>query len=783
MVGCATGKRPGYFEAQGVIGDKACTPVDVEKRNGHRPQLDSLSPGLGFDLGGSELRLRGRGFRAGAQVFLGGTPCVDLEYISEASIKCTSSPHARGKVEVVVVNPDLSCDSLANAFQYVPGFQIAPKSVQLNVGDSIQFKAQGASGAVRFSLVDGSGQVDASGLFTAGSVPGAAFVRVVDVGSGAFDTGLIDIKSSTAGLVFQDLTVSASSSQIGVGESVFLAVSGGAGPYRYFLDPQLGTVDAMTGRLTVLKVADDALVQVQDQAGHQAVIHLKFVDRVRLTGLDRIEPNQVSTIQAQGGVPPYVFTIVSGLGQLEPNGQFTAPDRPANTVISVKDSVGNIGQMSVLTVPKLSLSPSLIDVLPGQTVRFLALGGVAPYSFQMAGVGRIDSKTGVYLAPEHGTTDTIEVKDAHGSIAAAKVNVSTTVSSRLIASSLGHTCAVNQGVAECWGENQWGQLGNGSLRRQLRPMPVVGLERHVASVVAGYRHTCALLGNGAVKCWGDNSKGQLGIQSVADPEIQQRGVPQAVAGLGQGVVAIAAGQLHTCAIRDSKVYCWGDNSKGQLGLAGGGWSGLPVQVAQIDAGAQSIAAGAFHSCAIVQGAAKCWGWNINGQLGNSGRIDSEEPVNVFGLSEGVQLIEASGNHTCATTKDGLFCWGYNAAGQLGDRSTSSHSAPVPVLGLEGSVEQLALGSQHTCVRMGGVTQVLCWGYNHFGQVGKPSGGIEKIPQAVSLPGSVTALGAGEGHTCALVGDSYTCWGHNSSGQLGNRTIKDSSAPAGLMKFD
>jgi hypothetical protein len=733
----------------------------------------TVSPVIASEQGGVQIGIKGRGFKPGIQVFLGDSPCGGLNYVNETSVTCTVSGHPQGRVDVSVVNSDSSCSQIPGAFEYFPSFRILPKKGVVSAKDQFQFKVEGGVKPYFFSVVKGSGKVNPkTGLYTASEVPGTDVIWVGDA-RGLSDIATFEIQGASRLPASQELTISPSSNPVAIGGSSFLSVVGGVGPYQFFIDSSLGVIDEASGRLTAFKVSDDVKVTVRDRLLHEVSIHLKFIERLRLAGPEAVALNQVQALQVQGGVPPYTFEVNSGLGKVDPTGQFTGSDRASSTVVTVKDSMGNLGQFSILTVPPLSLSPAETEAVPGGSVRFIAGGGFGPYVFRVAqGLGHIDSASGLYTAPETGTSALIEVKDSHGVVATAKSETHSSMVPQLISSALNHTCSVIGGAAKCWGENRFGQLGDGSFRRKLQPVTVSGLERHVASVVTGYRHSCGLLGTGEVRCWGDNSKGQLGVRSLPDGDPHQSSVSHRVDGLDHGVIAIAAGRFHTCALRDSKVFCWGDNSRGQLAGGFRGISTVPVQVSEISGGAQAITAGAFHSCAIVKGGAKCWGANSNGQLGNRSRLDSESPVNVFGMSEGVQKIESKGNHTCAQARDSLYCWGYNAWGQLGDRSTTSSTIPVSVSGLEGPIEELSLGAQHTCVRMGVAPEVRCWGHNYFGQIGKVGVDRQSEPWAIPFLRGVTALGAGAEHSCVLIGELYLCWGHNWSGQLGNNTTRD-----------
>jgi cysteine-rich repeat protein len=195
----------------------------------------------------------------------------------------------------------------------------------------------------------------------------------------------------------------------------------------------------------------------------------------------------------------------------------------------------------------------------------------------------------------------------------------------------------------------------------------------VVSISAGGTHTCALLADGTMRCWGGNYSGQLGNGE----QVYSR-KPVAVSGLG-GVVSISAGGSHTCAVlSDGTARCWGENRTGQLGNAGSDRSLLPVSVSDLS-GVASISAGELHTCAVLtNGGAACWGKNSRGQLGNGTTKNSSLPVPVSSLS-GVASISAGYKHTCAVLTDGTArCWGANGVGQLGNWTVKNSSIPVAV---------------------------------------------------------------------------------------------------------
>jgi alpha-tubulin suppressor-like RCC1 family protein len=354
----------------------------------------------------------------------------------------------------------------------------------------------------------------------------------------------------------------------------------------------------------------------------------------------------------------------------------------------------------------------------------------------------------------------------------------------VIAAGAYHTCAVSRaGAVQCWGENAHGALGNGKTANSSTPVAVSGLSSGVVAIAAGQGHTCALTSAGAVQCWGDNEFGQLGNGS----HNAASRTPVPISRLSNGVVAIAAGAYHTCALTHAgAVQCWGENAHGELGNGTNTISSTPLSVSGLSNGVVAIAAGQSHTCALASaraGGLQCWGDNEFGQLGN-GRHNaiSRTPVAVTQLSNGIVEVAAGAFHTCALTSVGVVqCWGENAHGELGNGTNTISSTPLSVSGLSSGVVAVAAGRSHTCV-LTNAGAMQCWGDNEFGQLGNGrQDTISRTPVAVSrLPSGVVAVAAGDFHTCALTSAGATqCWGENTYGELGNGTNTNSSTPVAV----
>jgi len=324
-----------------------------------------------------------------------------------------------------------------------------------------------------------------------------------------------------------------------------------------------------------------------------------------------------------------------------------------------------------------------------------------------------------------------------------------------ISSGDGFTCfLLGQGGVKCWGDNHLGALGDGMTQTSSLPVKVSGLSTGVTAISAGGDHACALLKNGGVKCWGYNEYGQLG-----DGTVESSRHPIDVRRMAIGLITTYVPRTPRPGVTEIH--------------------NLPVAVSGLESGVAAISAGGSFTCALMEdGGVKCWGINNSGELGDGTNDSKDLPTDVRGLEGGVAAVSAGKSHACALMKNGgVKCWGYNGYGQLGDGTDASSNLPVDIIGLTEWVKAVSAGGGHTCAVLKSGS-LKCWGFNNSGELGDGTSIYRYLPTAVSgLTSGVTAVSAGGDHTCVLMnGGGVKCWGNGDLGQLGNGRVMIAKLP-------
>lgn len=359
-----------------------------------------------------------------------------------------------------------------------------------------------------------------------------------------------------------------------------------------------------------------------------------------------------------------------------------------------------------------------------------------------------------------------------------------------------HNLAFRNSSTFSTGYNAFGQLGSGDLGNRTQPGPLNGVFSFKGFALGGV-HSVAFSNDSTVRTWGYNGFGQLGNGTTTFSSIPIKPVGTSGVVHISRVKAVAAGGFHTLALaKDNKLWAWGKNDLGQLGVGAAataeikekGYSTVPVEVSSATVSPlpftniSSIAANGHHSLARANGKVWAWGLNSSGQLGvdpaTTGAMSA--PNMVFGiLSSGVSGIAAGGGFSYAVDRDGhVWAWGANENGQLGNGTTTLNFTPGKVqqkvaTGLAdlAGIVQVAAGIQHGLAR-DGVGNVWAWGYNFFGQLGLGSNNTSDSPVAVQvlLNGKqltdATDIRAFGSSSMAKVGNVWYVWGDNSFGQLG-----------------
>ncbi|MCM2348460.1 MAG: hypothetical protein NDI69_00475 [Bacteriovoracaceae bacterium] len=737
--------------------------------------------------------------------------------------------------------------------------EINPSNKVLYINQTQQFLASGGEPPYLFTLFSGLGSVSTTGLYTAPNSPGLATVRVTDA-KGTTKEALVLIQVQVA--------LSPSSRKLNVNSSFQFATTGGTSPYTYSVISGSSTISS-NGTFTAAGTPETSKVRVVDSDGHYAEATVEVGDGPIISPISsNITVNSTIQFTYTSGTAPFTWSVITGGGTVNSSGLFTAASTSGVSTVRVMDANGfySDAQLTVFKRKKVSASNAHTCVMDEDTndvkcfgIRFY--GNIGDGKYQ---VGDEVSDMGDNLAtvkfPTTLTAEPLQMSSSRynscaifsdgltrcwgasgsgqngnntnqtgtiaGSMEAYLLPVPADLANPIVelapkSNSDAHQCGIYQdGTLKCWGRNSEGQLGQNSTlaygsnygSANLYNALPVNLGQTVHKVELGTLHTCAILNDRNVKCWGYNDYGQLGRQDT-NTIGNEAGEMEAIVALNftKDITDIALGDRHTCVLdADGNVFCWGRNLEGQLGLGNtltySNEAGEnPVALTAIPLGvgrtALKIDSGFYHTCALLDNSqVKCWGNNGNGQLGqedvfNRGDNPSEMGDNLPSINLGTGLaaldIYVGGHSTCVLLNNGkIKCWGNNSFGQLGlglDHRLQQGDAlgemgdNLPELNLGSGVTSILHMTPFTpvsCVLMveGGKNVVKCFGANDSGNMGLDNGswGDEVSELGSNLSGvdlgtskTIADVIGGTHHTCTLFTDgSGKCWGNNSYNVLG-----------------
>jgi alpha-tubulin suppressor-like RCC1 family protein len=349
------------------------------------------------------------------------------------------------------------------------------------------------------------------------------------------------------------------------------------------------------------------------------------------------------------------------------------------------------------------------------------------------------------------------------------------------------SCAIRRSDSTifCWGRNSAAQLGQGFASGTPIgiPTPIGGLLAGVAvsQISVGNDHACAIrASNSLLYCWGSNANGQVGINSTATPQVS----PVLVTGLLSGVAVrkVSCGRRHTCALQSNgSLYCWGENTAGQLGHGGLVQVETPkLTIAPLNVNVSDVTTGHEITCAIraSDSLIHCFGRGTEGQIGTGATTATNPvPLAIQGFYLGnasARAVSCSFQSCCAlrTNDSYAFCWGLNTLGRLGDGSTTQRLVPARVQGplLGEAVASIKAGAFHSCAILAKDNTLFCWGSDASGQLGDAGGTLTSSAYPKEVQGVIgddvypyhyiVDFAIGESYTCAITtrGSELFCWG-------------------------
>ncbi len=693
-----------------------------------------------------------------------------------------------------------------------PALSITPLTATILIPATQSYAGVDGVPPYSYSVVSGPGSVDAAGLYTP-TIAGDVTVRVTDSQGNDKDSALT---------VNGPLNVSPTTAYVVTNSDLALTAAGGTPPYTYSIVVGGGVIDAATGIYTAPATTGTATLRTADSAVPVATVDtsVTIYNPLTLSPLSvTLGINQSQAFTASGGVGALTFSVV-GTGTINATtGAYVAPVTAGDDIVRVSDTIGNVLEATVKIVSALTISPQTLNLPLFSTMTFSAVLGTAPYSYSVpAGTGTINSTSGLYTAPGTVSSGTVRVTDAVPNTSDAIINHIEPVE---IVSGSAHTCVrYNQGSVKCFGDGAFGQLGHGSTT-DLADVPEelggnlrfvnLGTGRTAKMLAAGISHTCAILDNDSLKCWGHNGSGQLGLGDTAHrgDSANEMGNNLPAVNLGADLFAVkifASGYMTCSILNNGATKCFGKNASGQLGQddtvnRGTSAAQMGDKLLPINLGAGrtaiKISGGLDFTCALLDNATlKCFGNNKVGQLGYGNTVAKGKaagemaalPIIDLGAGRTVVDIGMGYSHSCAILDNGTQkCWGRNQRGQLGQGDIANRGDDAAEMGdnlaalpFTGFTPVKTWGGNQMQCAMNATGGVRCWGLNSSGQllIGSTANQGDDVNEIanllnVNLGTGISSVTNSVGYFfgCAITNNKrIKCWGIASNGSLGNGTI-------------
>lgn len=701
---------------------------------------------------------------------------------------------------------------------------ISPSSDVITVVDTKTFTSTNGVSPYTYSVSSGTGSINSStGLYT----PSGAGTIIVT------STDSIGNTSDATLVVNTALAITPATAYVTLDNDYVFDFTGGVPPGTYTVVAGGGLfVDSAVGTYTAPSANGSATVRVTDALGHTSDATVTIYTGLTITPTTKtmgVGTNQ--TFTGAGGVGALTYAMYSGTGTINSStGVYTAPGTAGTDVVQVSDTIGNVATATITVVSGLTISPPSLNLPIYSTATFTSVLGVPAYTYSLlTGSGSINSGTGVYTAASTIGSGSVRTTDSTATTSDAAI---THIEPVEIVSGSYHTCVrYNDNSVKCWGDGASGQLGGGATADLgdaanegggFLSFVNLGTGRTAKQLAAGAAHTCAVLDNNTLKCWGLNTSGQLGQNNTTNlgdgPGEMGDSLPIVNVGAGRTVASVYAFGNQTCAILDNAATkCWGYNRYGSLAMGdtnnrGDSANEMGDSLTAINFGvgrtATKLVGGVDFMCAMLDNAKiKCYGRAFYGQLGyenNSAVGDSAlevgDAVAEVNLGTGRTVVELAGgySHVCAILENSTAkCWGRNQSGQLGKGNQTNLGDDTGEMG--DSLTAISLGTgfvpskvwtarESTCfLSVAGVLK--CFGEGGSGQLlvgstqdkgdGNNEMGDNLVAADFGAGETLTSLSTGWYGYCVLTGGKrIKCWGKATNGFLLNGTTATNLGDAG-----